>query len=316
MAVQQVSPPVRMSALVIGCLLATWIIWGSTYLAIKVALVSFPPFFQMGTRFLVAGGLLFLWGRTFRGAPAPNLVQWRNALFIGILMVVLGMGATAYAELSIGSGLVVAFIAITPMTITAINRLFGVRPSRQELVGVAVGFCGVFFLVQGAEFRASPLGVSMIALASIGWSLGSVLSQRRLPLAPGAIGYASQMLCGGVVLMIACVLLDEHPSWPPAPLAVLAWVYLVVFGSLVAFSAYMVLLARTPVSLATSYAFVNPIIGLLLGVMVGGETVTAQEWAASCIVLGGVALLLWWRKAAPQPAVAPGRAGQADSARR
>jgi drug/metabolite transporter (DMT)-like permease len=297
MNVHEARPAMRMSALVIACLLATWIVWGSTYLAIKYALVSFPPFFQMGSRFLVAGGLLVLWARFARKAPAPNRIEWRNALIIGTLMVGFGMGATAFAETSIGSGLVVAFIAITPMMITAINRLFGVRPSRRELLGVIVGFGGVVLLAQGAEFRASPLGAFMIALACFGWSFGSVLSQRRFPLASGAMGYASQMLCGGAGLMLASALRQESPVWPPTPLSALAWVYLVVFGSLVAFSAYMVLLSRVSVALASSYSFVNPIIGLLLGVAVGGETVTGQEWFASCIVLGGVALLLWRRRA-------------------
>ena len=283
--------------LVLLCLAATWLVWGSTYLAIKFALVSPPPFFQMGTRFLVAGCLLLAYSRWRRKAPMPTALQWRNALIIGMLMLVCGMGGTATAEVTIGSGLVVAFIAVMPMMITAVNRAFGVRPSRLELIGIVVGFGGVLLLVQGAEFRSSPAGLMAITIACAGWALGSVLSQRTLVLAPGAMGYASEMLCGGAVMLALSAFTGETPAWPPTTTAALAWLYLMVFGSLVAFNAYMVLLARTSAALASSYSFVNPIIALVLGVVVGGETVTAQEWAAAGLVLAGVALLLWRRRA-------------------
>jgi drug/metabolite transporter (DMT)-like permease len=287
---------------VLACLLATWIVWGSTYLAIKWALVSFPPFFQMGTRFLVAGSLLFAWSRWVRKTPAPSARQWRNALIVGALMLVLGMGGTATAEQSIGSGIVVAFIAVLPMMITAVNLLFGVRPARLELIGIAVGLCGVLLLVNGAEFRASPRGLAAMTLACSGWAVGSVLSQRRFLLAPGAMGYASEMLCGGVLLMGVSWALSETPRLPPTPLAAAAWCYLLVFGSLVAFNAYMLLLSQTSAALASSYSFVNPIIALALGVAVAKETVTPQEWLAAGVVLLGVALLLWQRRSAVRTA--------------
>ena len=292
----------RLPPLVLACLLATWLIWGSTYLAIKFALTSFPPFFQMATRFLAAGGLLFAWSRGVRGAPLPSLRQWVHATIIGFLMLVCGMGGTATAELGIGSGVVVAFIAVMPMMITATNLLFGVRPARLEVVGIVIGLSGVLLLIQGAEFRASPSGLAAITIACGGWALGSVLSQRRFVLAPGAIGYASEMLCGGALLLLASWLTGETPQWPPTRLAAAAWLYLMVFGSLLAFNAYMLLLSRTSAALASSYSFVNPIIALFLGVAVGGETVTPDEWLAACIVLCGVALLLWQRRAAARTA--------------
>jgi drug/metabolite transporter (DMT)-like permease len=127
------------------------------------------------------------------------------------------------------------------------------------------------------------------------WSLGSVLSQRRWPLAPGAIGFASEMICGGIVLLLISAAQQEQPQWPPQPSAVAAWIYLVVFGSLIAFNAYMLLLARASAALASSYTFVNPVIAMLLGVAVAGETVTPFEWAAVSVVLAGVLLLLWRR---------------------
>ena len=281
---------------ILACLAATWLVWGSTYLAIKWALVSFPPFFQMGTRFLLAGFLLFAWSRGVRKAPMPSPEQWRNALVVGTLMLGCGMGGTAVAEKSIGSGLVAAFIAVMPMMMVAVNRLFGVRPKRLEIAGIVVGLLGVLLLTQGAEFRASPTGLTAITVGCVGWAIGSVLSQRKFVLAAGAMGYASQMLCGSAVLLVLAALSGETPRWPPTILSALAWIYLVVFGSLVAFNGYMVLLSRSSPALASSYSFVNPIIALLLGVAVGGESVTRQQWLAGAIVLIGVALLLWQRR--------------------
>ena len=280
--------------LIVLCLAATWLVWGSTYLAIKFALLSFPPFFQMGTRFLAAGALLMVWMR-WRGAAWPDRRQWRNALVIGSLMLGGGMGGTAYAEVSVGSGLVVAFIAVVPLMIAALNLFWGVRPSALESAGIVLGLAGVLMLTQGAGFRASPAGLAAIALACTGWSLGSVLSQRTLPLAPGAMGFASEMLCGGTVLMGMSLLHGEAPVWPPQPVALGAWLYLVGFGSLIAFNAYMLLLARAPAALASSYTFVNPVIAMLLGVAIAGEQVSRFEWIAVSVVLAGVLLLLWRR---------------------
>jgi len=280
--------------LLVACLAATWLVWGSTYLAIKFALLSFPPFFQMGTRFLFAGVLLFAWMR-WRGAALPTRHQWRNAGVIGALMLGGGMGGTAHAEQTVGSGLVVAFIAVVPLMIAALNRLWGLKPGRFELAGIGVGLAGVLMLTQGAGFQSSPAGLAAIAIACVTWSVGSVLSQRSLPLAPGAMGFASEMICGGVVLLALSALNREAPQWPPQPAAVAAWFYLVVFGSLIAFNAYMLLLARAPAAVASSYTFVNPVIAMLLGVAVLGEKVTAFEWLAAAVVLVGVLLLFMKR---------------------
>ena len=286
--------PLGLSPLLLLCLAATWLVWGSTYLAIKLALPSFPPFFQMGTRFLLAGVVLMAWAR-WRGATWPDHRQWRNALVVGTLMLGGGMGGTAFAEVSVGSGLVVAFIAVVPLMIAALNLFWGVKPRRAEVAGIALGLTGVLMLTQGAGFQASPAGLAAIAIACATWSLGSVLSQRALPLAPGATGFASEMLCGGAVLMIMSALHGETFAWPPQPIAAAAWLYLVVFGSLIAFNAYMLLLERAPAGLASSYTFVNPVIAMLLGVAFAGEHVSGFEWAAVSVVLAGVLLLLWRR---------------------
>jgi drug/metabolite transporter (DMT)-like permease len=289
--------PVRPAAtapLLVPALVACYLVWGSTYLAIRLALASFPPFFQMGTRFLVAGALLMAWvlwqSRASRAAlPAPR--EWRNALVVGGLMLGGGMGLTASAEQHVGSGLVAAFIAVVPMLVCGWGLLFGQRPHRLELAGMAVGVAGVLMLVRGASFSASPAGFACLAGATLAWSLGSVLSTTRLPLARGAAGFASEMLCGGAVLMTVSLALGEQFSLPPQSLALAAWAYLVVFGSLIGFSAYLYLLANASPALATSYAFVNPAIALALGVSLAGETLSGGEWIACGVILAGVLLI-------------------------
>lgn len=295
-------PPV--SGLIAACLAATWLIWGSTYLAIKWALVSFPPFYQMGTRFLVAGALLAGWMR-WRGARWPQRREWENATILGALMLGVGYGLTAVAEQTVSSGLVVAFIGIGPALQAAMELPYGVRPTRLEALGIGVGLLGVLGLASGQGFSASPMGLLAVLSASVAWKLGSVWTNRGLPralggrsleLAPGAMGFASQMLAGGVLLMAASWVLGEKPGWPVDPLALGSWVYLVVAGSLIAFSAFMLLLQRTPTAVSASYAYVNPLIGLLLGVTLGGETLHWAEWLAAALVTGSVVLMLRGRR--------------------
>jgi drug/metabolite transporter (DMT)-like permease len=295
------SPAPQLPALVFACLAATWLIWGSTYLAIKWALVSFPPFFQMGTRFVAAGLLLGAFAR-WRGARWPTAAEWSGAFVLGALLIGGGYGATAFAEVSVSSGLVVAFIAIVPALVSLFQWPYGVRPSPKEGVGIALGLVGVLLLARGQGFGASLPGLLAMLLACSTWSLGSVWARhglpgaRRLVLAPGAAGYASQMLVGGTLLLLVSVAAGERPILPPDARALACWVYLVVAGSLVGFSAYMLLLERTSTALASSYTFVNPIIGLLLGVWLGAESVSRLEVAAAGVVAAGVVLLLWARR--------------------
>lgn len=291
----------RLSPIIIACLAATWLIWGSTYLAIKWALVSFPPFFQMGTRFVAAGLLLGTFA-AWRGARWPTRAEWLSAAVLGTLMLGGGYGMTALAQVSVSSGLVVAFIAVVPALVALLRLPYGVRPSALEVTGIVLGLAGVLMLTRGQGFGASLPGLLAISVACLTWSLGSVWALHGLPggrtlaLAPGAAGYASQMLVGGLLLLVMSSLAGERASWPPDPRALASWVYLVGAGSLIGFSAYMLLLQRASASLASSYTFVNPVIGLLLGVTLGGEVVSGGEWAAAATVAGGVVLLLLGRR--------------------
>ncbi|MDZ7591196.1 MAG: EamA family transporter [Rubrivivax sp.] len=297
--------PLRLPPLIVGCLAATWLIWGSTYLAIKWALVSLPPFFQMGTRFVAAGLLLGAFAR-WRGARWPNRDEWFSAVVLGALMLGGGYGATAVAQTSVSSGLVVAFIAVVPAVVALAQWPYGVRPTALETGGISLGLAGVLLLTQGQGFAASPWGLLAIGLACATWSLGTVWALhglpggRRLTLAPGAAGYASQMLAGGLLLLAGSWLAGERPVLPPDGRALASWFYLVVAGSVVGFSAYMVLLQRTSAALASSYTFVNPIIGLVLGATLGGELISHLEWAAAGVVSAGVVLLLLGRREAPR----------------
>jgi drug/metabolite transporter (DMT)-like permease len=287
--------PQELSAVILCALAATWLIWGSTYLVIRFALVGFAPFFLMATRFICAGALLLGW-QILRGATPPTLIEWRNAFLIGALMLGGGMGCVAYAEQTIASALVVGFIAVTPLLLVAINLVFRIYPSRSEGLAVIAGLGGVLMLARGSGMQHSPAGLAAIALGTCGWSLGSVMSQRGFALAAGATGFASEMLCGGLVLLAMSALAGESWHWPTQASAWMAWWYLVVFGSLIAFNAYMLLLARTSPGLAASYSLVNPVVALALGVTLGGEHVTSWELVASLVILIGVVLLFIGRR--------------------
>jgi drug/metabolite transporter (DMT)-like permease len=273
------------------CIAATWLIWGSTYLAIKFALVSLPPFLQMGSRFLTAGVILLIWMRV-KGSAMPTLRQWRNALIVGTLMLGGGMGGTAYAEQTVASGLVVTFIAVQPMIQALMLSVWRIYPSRLEMMGIALGAMGVVMLVSGQGFSSSPAGLVAISVAIVAWALGSVLAQRKFPLAAGATGFASEMILGGLVLLVMSIFAGEPLPVSIDVKAAWSWLYLVVFGSLIAFNAYMVLLEKAPPALASSYSFVNPVIALGLGVFFANEVVTAWEWKSAAIIVMGVMLIV------------------------
>jgi len=277
-------------SLVILCLLTVYLVWGSTYYAIHVALSSFPPFMLMGTRFLVAGGLLFV-VLILRGKTMPSLRQWRDAGLVGSLILGGGMGLTSYAQQYISSGLAAVFIACSPFILALCIGLYGEWPTRREWAGILIGFSGAVLLASGSDFAARPIGILALLGAVTCWNVGSVLSQRRFALAPGAMGFASQMLMGGVFLTIISWLNNEHLQGAITMDAWLAWGYLVVAGSLAAFTAYMYLIANVSPKLAASYSYVNPVIAVGLGVMLGGEQVGAREITAMVVILGSVLLI-------------------------
>ncbi|MBR7780661.1 drug/metabolite exporter YedA [Undibacterium luofuense] len=282
---------------VVLALLTVYIVWGSTYFGIQVALTSFPPLMMIGTRFVVAGGLLYAWMK-WRGAPNPTLREWRDGGIIGVLMLSGGTGLTACAEQYVSSGLTAVFIACSPMILSSLSGLFGDWPRRQEWAGILAGFAGAVLLASDSTFAAEPVGLILLLAAILCWDVGSVLSQKKLKMAKGGMGFASEMLAGGVFLVIASLIRGESMTGPVTWQAVSAWVYLVVAGSLLAFSAYMYLLSKVPAGLAASYAYVNPVIAVALGVSFGGETLSSKAGIAMAIILGSVILLTTARKPA------------------
>lgn len=275
-------------------LLSTWVVWGSTYLGIRFALEGFKPFELMALRFLIAGGLLVAYCR-WRGSRWPTLIEWRNSTIVGGLMLGGGIASAAIAEQSVSSGLVVTLISISPLVMTAMLIPFGQYPTKRELMGMCVSSIGVVGLAQGQGFHASPFGLMAVLFGCITWNLGSVLSRFKTPLMPGVMGYASEMLMGGLVLLALSGITHESWVWPHSPRAIWALIYLIIFGSWIAFNAYMYLLERTPPALTLSYTYINPVIGLGLGVWLAAETLTLQEAVAAFIILIGLIIAITGR---------------------
>lgn len=231
------------------------------------------------------------WLRLVRGHALPSARQWRNAWIVGGLLLAGGGGGTAYAEQTVASGLAAAFIAVEPAMMACGHWAFGRKPTRREVFGILLGLCGVILLVSGSGFASSLVGLSAMAIAALSWSVGSVLEVERLHTAPGLMGAASQMICGGGVLLALSAANREPLHWPTLS-STLAWIYLVVFGSLLAFSAFATLLHTTRTSIAMSYTYVNPVVAALLGVSLAGERLTSVEIAGTAVIVASVALLL------------------------
>lgn len=275
-------------------LLAVYIIWGSTYLAIREALTGFPPFLGAGTRFLLAGAILYALLRV-RGAPNPNRRQVGGATIVGSLLLVGGNGGVVFAEQSVASGVASMIVASIPLWAVLFARFWGRWPNGKEWIGLLVGFAGIVFLNVGGGLSATPLGAATALGAALCWALGSVWSQ-HLPLPKGAMSSAIEMLVAGVVMLALGLVINERITSAPPAVSLWALGYLVVFGSLVAFSAYGYLLKRVRPALATSYAYANPLVALLLGAAFAGEQITSIELIALVFILTGVVLVALGRE--------------------
>jgi drug/metabolite transporter (DMT)-like permease len=274
---------------IVVSLLILYIIWGTTYLVIRFALEGFQPYWMMALRFLVAGGGLYLFLR-LRGAPNPTLRQWRSATIVGALLLGGGMGSVALAEQSISSGLAATLVATMPLWAILYSRLWGRVPARAEWIGVGLGMLGVALLSLEGNLKANPEGLLLMLLAPALWSLGSIW-MNHLDMPAGFMGSAAEMLAGGGVLVVMALLRGEpFPTNPPAG-SVAALIYLIVLGSLLTMTAYTYLLQTVSPTVATSYAFVNPVIALLLGVALGGEQLTGSALIALPVILVGVAFV-------------------------
>ncbi|MBX5462943.1 MAG: drug/metabolite exporter YedA [Steroidobacteraceae bacterium] len=277
--------------LVVACLGAVYIVWGTTYYALKVGVQSTGPFFLIGTRFLVAGGLLTAW-LLARGQALPTLREWRGATVLAVLMLVIGMGCTTAAERTVSSGAAVALISVMPLMMAVWSGLLEKWPGRGEWLAVGAGLVGTLVMITGKDLRASPGGTALIFIATLSWSLGTVLS-RRLVVPKGAMGFAAEMIAGGIIAMLISAAFGEQWSLPATADVWWAWGYLVVFGSLVAFSAYRYLVEHVSPMLASTYAYVNPPVALFVGYWLGNETFSPNVLLGLPIVLGAVGWHTW-----------------------
>lgn len=276
--------------ILVFCLFALYVIWGSTYLAAHWALRGgFPPFLMAGARFTVAGTILYTVLR-LRGYARPAMREWGAGALIGFLLLVVGNGAVVFAQQWVPSGLVAIVVGSVPLWTALFGGLFGQWPGRAERWGLAIGFCGLILLNLGSDMSGNLWATFALLVGPVSWAFGSIWS-RRLPLAKGLMSTATQMLTGGVMFFLVSACRGEHLATLPPPRALLSVGYLIVFGSLVAFSAYGYLLRNARPALATSYAYVNPLVAVLLGTFLAGESLSVWGFMAMGAILGAVVLI-------------------------
>lgn len=287
----------RASWVAIGsALLAVYLIWGSTYLAIRYAVETMPPFLMAAARFIVSGGLLYALRRAF-GDPPPKAVEWRNAAIIGIFLLVGGNGGVVWAEQFVTSSLAALLVATVPLWMVLIDaaRPAGDRPNPMAVVGILIGFGGVVLLIGSVASGAdtmSVLGAAVLMLASVSWAIGSLYG-RTAGLPPSQLlGTGMEMLAGGVALLILGSAVGEWSRLDLAAVSVrsaVALLYLTVIGS-GGFVAYVWLLRVAPTPLVATYAYVNPLVAVFLGHFLAHEPVTMRTLFATALIIGSIAL--------------------------
>ena len=274
------------------------VIWGTTYLAIRYAIATLPPLLMAGTRFLLAGGILYAIAR-LRGNSRPTLPDWRFALLVGALVVVGAQGGIVWAEQSIPSGVTAVLAATVPMWFLVLERLRpgGRRPGLGLAVGVLVGFAGVVVLVepwQTGAGRIDPLGAGVVLVSALCFAVASLLMHGRLSSHSQTMVTGSWMVCGSLLLL---ALASVHGDWGRLSLShvslvsALAWGYLVVVGSVLAFTIYFWLITAWAPAPASTYAYVNPVVAMALGFFVAGEPLTPRIALAALVILGSVVLV-------------------------
>ena len=280
-----------------SALIVVYLIWGSTYLAIRYAVETTPPFLMAAVRFIISGGFLYAL-RRFKGDPRPEAVEWRSAAIIGIFLLVGGNGGVAWAEQFVTSSLAALLVATVPLWMVLIDtfRPAGKRPGLMAIGGIMIGFVGVVLLIGSAAGGADTenfSGAVALILASLSWATGSIYSKSaRLPPSQ-LLGTGMQMLAGGVALMLLAIVRGEWSGFELAavsPRSALALAYLTVIGSS-AFVAYVWLLRVAPTPLVATYAYVNPLVAVLLGYFLAQEPMTVSSLFAAGLIIGSVMLV-------------------------
>ncbi len=268
---------------------ALWIVWGSTYLAMRIAVETLPPLAMGGVRFVVAGSILLLALR-----KVPRLRDWLLAVPLGFLLFLIGNGLVVVAEKTVPSSFAAIACSTTPLLASGIGAVRGERPSWRELVGMMLGIGGVVVLAGGSLRETGIFGL-LVLLAPVGWSIGSMIARAKGATALSAA--ATHMITGGAWMLIASVVVGESYDVHPSTRSLVAWLWLIVLGSLVGFSAYLHLLRHARPAVAMSYAYVNPVIAVILGAIIGGETIGWSTALATILIASGVAIGMWRRRA-------------------
>jgi drug/metabolite transporter (DMT)-like permease len=277
-----------------------YVVWGSTFLAILFAIETLPPFLMASARFFVAGSLVYGWARLVNGAAAPTRAQWQGTAVVGVLLLLGGNGLLVWSEQRIPSGVAALLVGTVPCFMVLVDwlRPGGLRPAGSVIAGLLLGLLGLVWLVGPDALlgggRADLVGAVVVVIGSFSWALGSVYSRHAATPPSPFLATAMQMLAGGAALLVLSVVLGEPWAFDFGAVSrrsLLGLGYLVVFGSIVAFSAYIWLLRVSTPTRVSTYAYVNPVIAVLLGWALAGEALTARVAVAAAIIVSGVALI-------------------------
>ena len=280
---------------VLACLFGVYLIWGSTYLGISWAIRGIPPFLMAGTRFVLASLLVGGWC-LYKKHPLPSKAQWKNAFIMGLLMMVGGNGLVTVAEQWMPTGVAAVMIATVPLFALIFSHLHHRQKAHMlEWAGIVTGFTGIVLLNSDHALLAQPLGILMLLSAAASWAWGSVWSKNQ-DLLKGMMGSAAQMLAGGLMMVVLGLLRGERVTTMPDQHALLALAYLTLFGSILGYSAFVYLMNHVRPALATSYAYVNPIVAVSLGALLNGEQVTLKMVLSMGIILSAIFLVMLAQK--------------------
>lgn len=289
----------------ISALFALYIIWGSTYFAISIGVKSWPPLLMAGVRFSAAGVLLMVY-LLITGHKLPALRPILNAALIGVLLLAVGNGFVTIAEHQhVPSGIAAVMVATVPLFTLCFSRFFGIATRKLEWLGIVIGLAGIILLNSGGNLNGNPWGAILILIGSVSWAFGSVYGS-RIELPVGMMAGAIEMLAAGIVLLAASFLTGEKLTAMPGLSGFLAVGYLAIFGSVIAINAYMYLIRNVTPAIATSYAYVNPVVAVLLGTGFGGERLSSVEWLALGVIIFAVVLVTLGKYLFPaRPVVTP-----------
>ena len=303
----------RNSTLLLLAFLAVYVVWGSTYLAMRFGIESFPPLLLAGTRHLITGLIFYPFLRWKTGIK-PTATQWTTASITGFLLLCVGNGGVCWAELTVPSGVAALLVAMVTLWMVLVDwlRPGGHRPSSRVFFGIVLGFAGLALLVGpsrlGSSGRIDPAGAGVLALASFAWACGSIYSKHG-PL-PGSamLSMSMQCLAGGIALWIGGFLTGEVHNFHLASISLRSWLavaYLIAFGSGIGFTAYIYILKNSTAARVATYAFVNPVVALLLGWLLAGEALTLRTLLAAAVILGAVILVITAPHRVPSPETEP-----------